>query len=69
MTFEVAKNSFETGFKQDIEKFEGLVERIKNQYNQLKKPKERLPNNHAIVQMDFAENYNCQSSEEPQSAH
>ncbi|XP_066014894.1 uncharacterized protein [Pocillopora verrucosa] len=37
-------------------------------YGQLKELKSNLPEGHMIVQMDFAENYTCQSVEEVQSA-
>ena len=31
--------------------------------------KDQLPANHALIQMDFSENYNCQTTEEMQSAY
>lgn len=43
--------------------------RVKAQYDQLKTLKDCLPENHAIVQMDFAENYTCQWNEKVQSAY
>lgn len=39
------------------------------QYNQMKVLKENLPDEEAIMQMDFVENYTCQSLEEVQSAY
>lgn len=53
----------------ETEEFKQHVERVQIQYDQLKALKDRLPQNHAIVQMDFAENYTCQASEEVQSAY
>jgi len=31
--------------------------------------KDQLPSNHALIQIDFSENYNSQTMEEIQSAH
>jgi hypothetical protein len=31
--------------------------------------KDQMPANHALIQMDFSENYNCQTMEEMQSAY
>ena len=69
VSFEVRKKEFATTLREDIQKFSEHVARVKTQYDQLKKLKDRLPENHAIVQMDFAENYTCQSNEEVQSAY
>ena len=55
--------------KEEIVEFKDHVERVKNQYNQVKQLKEILPSNHAMVQMDFAEDYKCQSQDEIQSAY
>ena len=55
--------------KEEIVEFKDHVERVKNQYNQFKQLKEILPSNHAMVQMDFAEDYKCQSQDEIQSAY
>ena len=42
---------------------------MSEQYGQLKKLKESLPAGEAIDQMDFAENYLCQSCDEVQRAY
>ncbi|KAK6167828.1 hypothetical protein SNE40_021766 [Patella caerulea] len=43
--------------------------RVGKQYNEIKKLKENLPQHQFIIKMDFAENYNCKSVEEIQSAY
>ncbi|KAK6168588.1 hypothetical protein SNE40_019788 [Patella caerulea] len=43
--------------------------RVGKQYNKIKKLKENLPQHQFIIQMDFAENYNCKSVKEIQSAY
>ena len=63
------KEDFLALMKEEIVEFMDHVERVKNQYNQVKQLKEILPSNQAMVQMDFAEDYKCQSQDEIQSAH
>lgn len=63
------KDEFATTLEEDTKSFEEHVERVKVQYDQLNALKDRHPQNRAIVQMDFAENYMCQASEEVQSAY
>ena len=63
------KEDFLALMKEVIVEFKDHVERVKNQYNQVKQLKEILPSNHAMVQMDFAEDYKCQSQDEIQSAY
>ena len=63
------KVQFADILEEETEDFKQHVERVKIHYDQLKALKDRLPQNHAIVQMDFAENYTCQASEEVQSAY
>ena len=63
------KEDFLALMKEEIVEFKDHVERVKNQYNQVKQLKEILPSNHAMVQMDFAEDYKCQSQDEIQSAY
>ena len=64
-----AKEEFIKVVKEEIMEFKDSVERVKNQYNQVKRLKEILPNNNVLVQMDFAEDYKCQSQDEIQSAY
>ncbi|XP_069109647.1 uncharacterized protein [Argopecten irradians] len=49
--------------------FQEHVARMRNQYEQIRLLKQKLPAHHAIAHMDFAENYNCRSAEEIQSAY
>ncbi|KXJ26080.1 hypothetical protein AC249_AIPGENE6483 [Exaiptasia diaphana] len=67
--YEVDKAEFKSIFQKEMKEFEAHANRVKIQYNQLKALKENLPKGHMIVQMDFAENYTCQSVEEVQSAY
>jgi hypothetical protein len=46
-----------------------LVKKVRAQYHQLKTNKEKLQNDHVIVQMDFAENYSCRTVDEVQTAY
>ncbi|XP_048580476.1 uncharacterized protein LOC116604139 [Nematostella vectensis] len=50
-------------------KFREHNRRHYEQYQQLRRLKSNLQAGHVVIQMDFAENYNCQSCEEVQSAH
>ena len=63
------KEDFLVLTKEEIVEFKDHVEGVKNQYNQVKQLKEILPSNQAMVQMDFAEDYKCQSQDEIQSAY
>ncbi|XP_063953816.1 uncharacterized protein LOC135153700 [Lytechinus pictus] len=45
------------------------VGRVRAQYKAILELKDRLPQSEAIVQMDFAENFVCQSAQEIQSAY
>ena len=63
------KEDFLALMKEEIVEFKDHAGRVKNQYNQVKQLKEILPSNHAMVQMDFAEDYKCQSQDEIQSAY
>lgn len=49
--------------------FASHIHKVIEQYKGLKHMKERLPVNHVLIQMDFSENYTCQSLEEIQSAY
>ena len=65
----IPKNDFVALFEKVITEFREHVHRIKVQNGELKKLKEDLPENHVIIQMDFAENYNCSTSENVQSSY
>lgn len=66
---EVSKADFIELMKKEFIDFVGHVSRVTDQYASIKKMKDTLPANHALVQMDFSENYNCQTMEEIQSAY
>ena len=60
---------FTEGLKADFKLFSEHAARVKQQYEQIRHLKLHLPAKHVIAQMDFAQNYTCQSLEEIQSAH
>ena len=63
------KENFIEDFLIEIKEFPDHVKRIQTQYRALKNLKENLTADEAIIQMDFAENYECQTQEEIQSAY
>lgn len=66
---ELPKKEFIDVMKQQYQDFASHIERVHKQYKAVKMMKEKLPTTHVIVQMDFAENYCCQTLEEIQSAY
>lgn len=52
-----------------VTEFRKHADRVRVQYAQLKRLKENLPHGEVIAQMNFAENYLCQSCDEVQSAY
>ena len=65
---EKKKVEFVEIFTKQVAVFRRHMFRITEQYRQIKMLKETMPDNHAIVHMDFAENYVCQGVEAPQGA-
>ena len=63
------RDTFIETFQAQLAEFESHVYRVGKQYQEIKCLKEKLPQHHFIVQMDFAENYACKSNEEIQSAY
>ena len=61
--------SFIKLFKPQLFEFKEHVNRVRNQYHALQDLKANLPRNHMIVQMDFAENFNCKTADEVQSSY
>ena len=57
LTADMEKTQFGQLFRKEVKQFRGHARRVKIQYEQLKLLKENLPEDQAIVQMDFAENY------------
>ncbi|MES9883292.1 MAG: hypothetical protein ABW185_20700 [Sedimenticola sp.] len=66
---ETTKEHFSEIMQNDLKEFRHHNERVKCQYEAVKQLKENLPQNHAICQMDFAENYSCGQADEVQSAY
>ena len=66
---ELGKSEFITVMKSAHSDFIEHVRKFKEQYSAIKEMKERLPEKHAIIQMDFAENYGCASVEEITTAY
>lgn len=52
-----------------FEEFAAHVKRVKDQYAAVKDMKDKLPDNQVLIQMDFSENYTCNTLEEIQSAY
>ena len=67
--YDVWKAGFINVVENAVSKFRGHANRVTLQYSQLKRLKENLPKGEVIAQMDFAENYLCQSCDEVQSAY
>ena len=69
----VEVESESTQFKEDMKMqtkaFTEHVDRVGEQYSQIKKLKENIQENEVIVQMDFAENFSCRSLDEIQTAY
>lgn len=63
------KADFMKYFKEKFQSFSEHVTRMKKQYAEIRSIKQQLPKNHVLVHMDFAENYQCKSMEEVQSAY
>ena len=52
-----------------MNEFKMHASRVAGQYAAIQELKQRLPVNHATIQMDFAENFICDYMEEVQSAY
>lgn len=69
LVVDMEKQKFGELFRKEVESFRRHAKRVQIQYGQMKMLKENLADDEAIVQMDFAEKYTCQSLEEVQSAY
>ena len=58
-----------TNCRDEVRDLAEIVTRMKKQHAEIRLIKQQLPKNHVIVHMDFAENYQCKSMEEVQSAY
>ncbi|XP_041349280.1 uncharacterized protein LOC121368607 [Gigantopelta aegis] len=65
----VPKETFLDILKKEAVEFRDHITRVKIQYEAIRTLKENLPQHHIILQMDFAENYSCNTMEEIQSAY
>ena len=65
----VPKDEFINKPETQTNEFKEHVERVKRQYDASRNLKANLNNSSAILQMDFAENYQCKSMDEVQSAY
>lgn len=66
---ELPRREFIEVMKKTYKEFASHIHKVVEQYKGLRQIKERLPKNHVLIQMDFSENYTCQSLEEIQSAY
>lgn len=63
------KDQFITEFTKSSLEFREHVQRVKNQYSEMRNLMENLKDGEVLVWMDFAENFNASSVEEVQSAY
>ncbi|CAC5390838.1 unnamed protein product [Mytilus coruscus] len=66
---ELEANEFKKELVKCADIFRQHVEMVTNQYEELRKLKENLPNGHVLAQLDFAEDYTCTTYDEVQSAY
>ena len=66
---EYIAEDFKTKMWKSISLFRGHKACITTQYEELYRLKDTLPGSHCIIQMDFAENYNCSAADHVQSAY
>ncbi len=66
---EMPLEEFITEVKSEMKEFRGHVKRIKEQYSALKHIKGNLKEGEVLIQMDFAESYNCTAREAVQNAY
>lgn len=64
-----SKQEFIEDMESNVLKFREHIKRIAIQYSQIKRLKETLRKDHVVIHVDFAENYNCSSIDEVQSAY
>ena len=60
---------FATNFKAEFHLFCEHTASAKEQYEQIKQLKIKMPSSHVVAQHDFAQNYSCQALEEVQIAY
>ena len=65
----VDKDTFIFTIMDELAAIRKHVERIQNQYAEMRRLRQNLPKDEIMVWMDFAENFSCTSQEEVQSAY
>ena len=66
---DMPKDEFINKLETQTNEFKEHVERVKRQYDESRNLKANLNSSSAILQMDFAENYQCKSMDETHSAY
>ena len=69
VSVKVSTEEFKTIFMNEMESFREHVGRVKSQYKTVKDLKEKLLPGQVMLQMDFAEDYHCQNTDEVQNAY
>ena len=65
----IPKRDFISLVLKEVTEFRQHVHRVQNQYREVRRLRENLPQNEILLWMDFAENYTCSTVEEPQKAY
>ena len=66
---EYVAEDFKTKMRKSISLFRGHKVRVTTQYEELYRLKDTLSGSHCIIQMDFAENYNCSAADQVQTRY
>ena len=69
VSVKVPAEEFKTIFKSKMKSFWEHVGRVKSQYKAVKDLKEKLLPGQVMLQMDFAEDYHCQNTDEVKNAY
>lgn len=69
VSLQVTKEEFKNVVTKEIKEFMDHVKRVRTQFIANERLKKNLPTGECVVQMDFAENYVCNSMDEIQSAY
>lgn len=66
---EMAKADFIKLWEKEVNDFSEHVARLRKQFFEIRNLKQTLPEGEVVLHMDFAENYNCKTADEIQSAY
>ena len=69
VTVSLNKKQFENKFRHTVADWREHYYRLRTQFEEIRKLRERMDDTQLMIQLDFAENYTCHSCEEVQSAH